>query len=234
MTLPTKTLGRLPWGAVASPEGRRRVREHLAGGGIVAYPTESSYALGADPANPEAVGSVFRAKGRPADKPLPVVAGSAAQLERLGVELPAGGLLGLEKAWPGPLTIVLPCAPGIAAASGRRELAVRVPGGESLRRLLLDVGTPLTATSANRSGEPPVLEPSGLESLAASEPVLILDGGVLAGGEPSTIVRLDAGTLVVLRLGAIGAGELARLAPAARIELGFSATSVEIPVEERR
>ena len=89
-------------GAEASSDLARFVRE----GGVVVYPTESSYALGADPASPSGVGAVFRMKRRAIGKPLPVVAASVEALEELGIEDAAAGFSGLEAAWPGALTVV--------------------------------------------------------------------------------------------------------------------------------
>jgi tRNA A37 threonylcarbamoyladenosine synthetase subunit TsaC/SUA5/YrdC len=106
--------------------------------------------------------------------------------------------------WPprgsGAVTVVLPIERPLPATAGESTVAVRVPGHEGLRRLLAALGRPLTATSANRSGEPPVLGGAEAERLVAAasatggppaEDVVVIDGGTLPGGPPSTIVRFD-------------------------------------------
>lgn len=204
-----------------------RLAETLAAGGVVVIPTESSYALGVDPTRGDAVERVFAIKGRPSGKPLPVVLGSIAHLERLGVRLPPGGLGGLEKGWPGPLTLLLPCASGLAAAAGAESLAVRIPGHERLRRLLDGLGFALTATSANRSGQRPITEVAAAVELVSGQPAVVVDDGRLPGGEPSTMVAFTARGASVVRQGRVSRARLAELAPQ-----WFSAGAVEIPVED--
>lgn len=199
------------------------VRGVLAGAGVVAIPTESSYGLAVDATNPEAVARVFELKGRPGDKPLPVVVASADAMPP-GCRVMAGLESKLAALWPAPLTLVLNLDPRrpIAAAAGRPTLAVRVPEHRRLRELLTVTG-PLTATSANRAGGRPLLEPDEVcELLSASPtPSLLVDDGRLAGGPSSTLVRVDAGSWRLLRRGAVeeatleaAAGVPASLGPA--------------------
>jgi L-threonylcarbamoyladenylate synthase len=163
----------------------------------VAIPTESSYGLAVDPCNPQGVERIYRLKRRDAGKPLPVVAADGAQLKALGVGLDGPGCPPLVALWPAPLTLVVPLADfgrGMPAAAGGDTLAVRVPEHAPLRDLLAAVG-PVTATSANVSGEPPVLTPEAagelLEGLGeeAARWALVIDDGPLPGGDPSTLVR---------------------------------------------
>jgi L-threonylcarbamoyladenylate synthase len=174
-------------------------------GGVVAIPTESSYGLAVDPCNPEGVARVYRLKRRDAGKPLPVVAADVEQLIALGLRLRGEDLDPLVALWPAPLTLVVPLASSrgsgvdsptvvaIAAAAGGDTLAVRVPDHPRLRRLLAQVG-PVTATSANVSGAPPVLDPEAARSLLArlgaeaARMALVIDDGTLPGGLPSTLV----------------------------------------------
>ncbi len=186
-------------------------------GGVLAVPTGSSYALAADPASSAGVERVFRIKRRPPSRPLPVVFAEPVHLESLGVRFPEEGLGGLERAWPGGLSVVLPCRPGIAAGAGSSSLAVRIPGNRRLRELLLELGRPLTATSANRSGEPPISTPAGLVSLLAGHDAVIVDGGASPGGEPSTLVRLAGDVAEVLRVGRVPIERLRELAPGLEI-----------------
>jgi L-threonylcarbamoyladenylate synthase len=192
------------------------VRTLLARGGVLAIPTESSYGLGADPWNSMGIETIYRIKGRERGKALPVVVAGIEQLAPLGIDLGIDPDMNIVKPlfahWPGPLTVVLPMVPSTArplpAAAGERSLAVRVPGHEGLRELLAAIGHGLTATSANRSGDEPVLDPAKLPGLLAGEDAMIVDGGVLPGGPPSTLVAIGEEGLVVLRAGRFPAERL--------------------------
>jgi L-threonylcarbamoyladenylate synthase len=180
------------------------LRAVLARGGLLAIPTESSYGLAADPRNRAGVEAVYRVKGREAGKALPVVVAGRGQLAGLGIDPDLPILEPLSGCWPGLLTVVLPLArtaPEIPAAAGERTLAVRVPGHDGLRGLLAALGHGLTATSANRSGGEPVLDPREAAELLAGEDAVVVDGGVLPGGAPSTIVAIEGSGPVVLRSG---------------------------------
>lgn len=177
------------------------LRALLARGGVLAIPTESSYGLGADPRNPEGVETVYRIKGRERGKPLPVVVADLAQLADLGIDPDLPILKPLSACWPGPLTVVLPIARPLPAAAGGSTLAVRIPGHAGLRRLLAELGHGLTATSANRSGGEPVLDPEAAAELLAGEDAAVMDGGALPGGPPSTLLEFRASGPVVLRTG---------------------------------
>jgi L-threonylcarbamoyladenylate synthase len=184
------------------------VRALLARGGVLAIPTESSYGLGADPWNAAGVEAIYRRKGRERGKPLPVVVAGVEQLAHLGIDPDLNIVKRLSAHWPGPLTVVLPVARPLPATAGERTLAVRVPGHERLRELLAAIGHGLTATSANRSGGEPVLDPAELPELLAGEDAMIVDGGVLPGGPPSTLVAIRGHELVVLRPGSFPAERL--------------------------
>lgn len=177
------------------------LRGLLRRGGVLAIPTESSYGLGADPRNLAGVETVYRIKGREAGKALPVVVADRAQLGRLGIDPTLPILDALFACWPGPLTAVLPLAQPLPASAGGNRLAVRVPGHAGLRALLADLGHGLTATSANRSGGEPILDPAELPELLAGEEAVVVDGGALPGGPPSTLVAIEGSGLVVLRTG---------------------------------
>jgi L-threonylcarbamoyladenylate synthase len=177
------------------------LRELLRRGGVLAIPTGSSYGLGADPRNRIGVEAIYRIKGREPRKALPVVVAGPEQLADLGIDPGLSILIPLSACWPGPLTVVLPVARPLPATAGEGALAVRVPGHDGLRRLLGELGHGLTATSANRSGEAPVLDPAGAAALLAGEDAVVVDGGVLPGGPPSTLVAIEEGGPVVLRTG---------------------------------
>jgi L-threonylcarbamoyladenylate synthase len=197
------------------------LQDLLRRGGILAIPTESSYGLGVDPWNPAGVEAVYRVKGREAGKALPVVIAGREQLAGLGVDPDLYIVERLLALWPAALTAVLPVERPLPASAGERTLAVRVPDHPALRELLAALGTGLTATSANRSGGEPILDPAGVEELLAGEDAMVVDGGVLAGGPPSTLVAIEEGGPKVLRTGKFPAGRLLE-------ELGRSADR-EIP-----
>jgi len=172
-----------------------------ASGGVVAIPTESTFGLAVDPADPAAVDTVFSVKGRSAGQALPIVAGTVGALERLGVRLDLPEFAPVLAAWPAPLTLVAPLERPLPAASGMDTLAVRIPDHGQLRELLTRLGRTVTATSANRSGEAPATRVEQVSSLLAGEEALVIDEAGLPGGEPSTIVGMQGGRLAVLREG---------------------------------
>jgi L-threonylcarbamoyladenylate synthase len=184
------------------------LRDLLRRGGILAIPTESSYGLGADPRNPAGVAAIYRIKEREAGKPLPVVVAGRGQLAGLGADPNLYIVERLLALWPAPLTAVLPIERPLPASAGARTLAVRVPDHPELRELLAALGHGLTATSANRSGGEPILDPEGAAGLLAGEDAIVVDGGTLPGGPPSTLVAIEEGRLKVLRTGRFPAERL--------------------------
>jgi tRNA threonylcarbamoyl adenosine modification protein (Sua5/YciO/YrdC/YwlC family) len=169
-------------------------------GGVVLLPTESFYGLGVDPDNPDAVARIFDAKRRPGSRALPVLCSDWQQLETL-VAVPDEHRVRLSRCWPAALTVVLRAHRPIAASPGG-TVAVRIPDHGLLRAVLYRTG-PLTGTSANRHGSPPQVEvDAALESLT-EHPDLVLEGGTLPGGEPSTIVDLTADQPTILRQGSV-------------------------------
>jgi L-threonylcarbamoyladenylate synthase len=177
------------------------LRDLLRRGGVLAIPTESSYGLGVDPRNPAGVEAVYRIKGREAGKALPVVAADRGQIAGLGIDPDLPILEALLACWPGPLTAVLPIARPLPAAAGEPSLAVRIPGHPGLLELLAALGHALTATSANRSGAAPILDPAEAAELLSGEDAIVVDGGLLPGGPPSTLVAIEERGPVVLRTG---------------------------------
>lgn len=185
---------------ISSPEEVFRLRELLANGGIAAVPTETYYGLAADPTNPAGIRRILEAKLRDEGKPLLVLFANRAQLERLGVEAPAAVLERYFQIWPAPLTVVFPIREPIAASRGASTLGVRQPASRKLRALLETAG-PLTGTSVNRSGSPPLDDPDAVETLFREIDVLV-DGGKTPGGKPSTVVDATRDPPRVLRAGA--------------------------------
>jgi L-threonylcarbamoyladenylate synthase len=167
-----------------------RVVEALTESGIVAYPTDTFYGLGVDPANAAAVDALVRAKGRRSE-PLPLIASDMARLEAHIGPLSAVARRLATAFWPGPLTLVVPfgaatLAPGVTA--GGQTIAVRVPAHLVARAVAESVGGLVTSTSANRSGEPPASTAQDVVRALADAVTLVLDGGPTAGESASTIV----------------------------------------------
>jgi L-threonylcarbamoyladenylate synthase len=185
----------------ASPDEIFRFRELLGNGGVAAVPTETYYALAADPTNETGVKRVFEVKGRDERKPLPVLFGSRVQLERLGVSVAADTLDHYFQIWPAALTVVFSIREPIPASCGQLALAVRMPAASKLRIFLSSVG-PLTGTSVNRSGSPPIERPDSVEALFRRDIDVLVDGGITPGGKASTIVDATVDPPVILRAGA--------------------------------
>lgn len=182
----------------------------LSHGGVVAIPTDTLYGLAADPRNRAAVDRVFAVKGRAAGQALPLVAADLEQVvATLGALTPIGARLAAQF-WPGPLTLVMTApahlAPSVTAESG--TIGVRVPDLLVTRALCEAYGHPLTATSANRSGEPPTPEPDEVVRSLGETLDGILDAGRTAGGPPSTLIDVRGEVPVLLRAGAISWKEI--------------------------
>jgi L-threonylcarbamoyladenylate synthase len=192
----------------------------LSAGGLVAFPTETVYGLGADAGNGEAVARLYEAKGRPAFNPLICHVADRAAAERLGrFDAAAARLAGAL--WPGPLTLVLPKAPEGAVAAlataGLDTIALRVPDHRLARALLREFGRPVVAPSANRSGHlSPTTAPHVLADLGGRID-LIVDGGATPVGLESTIVAC-LGEPVLLRSGGLPRAEIERALGRALVE----------------
>jgi L-threonylcarbamoyladenylate synthase len=174
-------------------------------GKLVALPTDTLYGLAADPFNRDAVARVFAAKGREAGKALPLIAADRAQIEASLGPLPATARALAERFWPGPLTLLVAAPPALVsgATGGAARVGVRVPDHPIARALCRAAGSPLTATSANVSGQPATADPDVVAASLASHVDVLLDGGPAAGGQPSTIVDVLDSTMTLIRAGAI-------------------------------
>ena len=176
----------------------------LADGGVVAYPTDTVYGLGADIFNPEAIQRVFEMKGRPADAPLPVLLSGVEQLAAV-VDSPPNAAHELAgRFWPGALTLVMRTSISLPAALLREgRVAVRVPDDPMCRRLIERLGRPITGTSANRTGCPAATTADEVRAQLGDVVDYIFDAGRSGGGLPSTVVEVDEVGLRVLREGAV-------------------------------
>jgi L-threonylcarbamoyladenylate synthase len=177
----------------------------LRDGRLVAFPTETFYGLGAHALDAAAVARIFRAKGRPGDKPLLVLVGSLAMVERVAREVPDRARRLMAKYWPGPLTLVLPSRADLPAAltAGTGTIGVRLSGHPVARALVQAVGAPVTAPSANPHAGPAPRTADDVLAALGSGVELVLDGGPTPGGPPSTVLDLTAARPVLLRPGAV-------------------------------
>jgi len=175
----------------------------LRAGGVVAFPTDTLYGLAVDPRRRDAVERLFALKGRDATVAVPLVASSLEQAV-LAADFGEAERHAAASFWPGPLSIVAPANASIAreALGGQTTVAIRVPAHEIARALARALGFPITATSANRSGEPAV-DSADAVAIALADVDALVDGGRAPGGAPSTIISFDDTRPVLVREGAV-------------------------------
>jgi len=182
--------------------------EVLRMGGIVAYPTETFYALGAMASSEEALSKLFSLKERGAEKAASLIIGTPSDADRLAAEVTPLAKKLMAAYWPGPLTLVLRAAEGLSSYITKEDtVALRVPGDSFALRLARAAGFPITATSANPAGEPPSVTADEVERYFKDSVNLLIDGGPAPGGEPSTIVDATSDTPRVLRQGELKVSE---------------------------
>lgn len=186
----------------------------LRGGGLVAFPTETVYGLGADATNGRAVAGIYEAKGRPSFNPLIAHVVDVPAATRQGVFPPAA--LRLAAAfWPGPLTLVVPRAPGCTvseiALAGHDSIALRVPAHPVVRAILAATGLPIAAPSANRSGHVSPTNAAHVTDDLDGRIDAIIDGGPTAVGVESTILACLGGRVSLLRPGGVTRADIERV-----------------------
>lgn len=191
-----------------SPEVRRAA-EILRAGGLVAFPTETVYGLGADASSGKAMARLYRVKGRPADHPVIVHFASAAEAFKWGEATRQAKSLA-ERFWPGPLTLILKRSPMAKdfVTGGQPSVGVRVPSHPVARDLLKEFGKPIAAPSANRFGRVSPTTAAHVREDLGGDVDLVLEGGPSEVGIESTIVDLSSDEAVILRPGKVSAAEL--------------------------
>src|SRR5262245_53809293 len=184
----------------------------LGAGGLVAFPTETVYGLGADAANPEAVAKIFQAKGRPSTHPVIVHLADARQLANWARDIPEAAHRLARAFWPGPLTLVLARARNVSdvVTGGQDTVALRVPSHPVAQRLLGRFGGGIAAPSANRYGRVSATTAEHVRREFGTAVGCVLDGGAARIGIESTIVDLSRGRPALLRPGWITAEEIER------------------------
>lgn len=192
----------------ANAEAIQTALQILQNGGLVAFPTDTVYGVGALAFDGKAVESIYVAKMRPIEKAIPVLIGDVTDMEKVGMDIPDIAYQLAARFWPGPLTCVIPKKPTLPeAVSATETVGVRVPDHEVACAILRAAG-PMAVTSANISGQQ---SPSTAQEVLAQlggRIDLIIDGGITPGGVPSTLVDCTGEELKVLREGPISMEEI--------------------------
>lgn len=185
----------------------------LRAGGLVAFPTDTVYGVGANATNAAAVGQLYAAKVRPEGKAIPLLLGDVRDLEGLAENLPPVAERLMDAFWPGALTLVVWRSPAVAdiVTAGGPTVAVRLPDHVVARALARALGGALAATSANVSGAREATTAAEVLDQLAGRIDLVLDGGRCAGGTASTVLDLTTEPPTVLRTGALDSGLLQRI-----------------------
>jgi L-threonylcarbamoyladenylate synthase len=174
-------------------------------GGVVAFPTETFYGLGADARNEAAVEKIFRIKGRNFRNPLSVIVANDREVIPLVEEIPAAAKILMQTFWPGPLTLIFRAAPSVSSrlTGGTGKIGIRVSSHPIARFLAAGLAGPLTATSANPSGGPECSSADAVIRTLGDLPDAVIDGGATPGGAGSTILDVTGFPPRILREGAI-------------------------------
>ena len=180
-------------------------------GDVIVFPTETVYGLGADALNPAAVEKVFQLKGRNPEIPIPVIVADRAMLKGLVHKIPPLAEKLAEQFWPGPLTLVLPGTPDTPKQLLNRTggIGVRISSQPVTTQLARELGRPLTATSANPSGQPAASTIEQAQKYFAGEIEIFLDGGKLPSKTGSSVVEIIDDCIKIIREGEISLEQLA-------------------------
>ena len=188
-------------------------------GGIIAYPTETFYALGVKYDLPHSLKRLYELKKRPREKAMPLIIGGRGALSGIVSpewleHAPRSALSIMERFWPGPLTLLIPAKEGLLEylTAGTGMIAVRMPGESFALRLAQHAGFPITATSANLSGRPSSDSAEKVIHYLDKGVDLVVNGGQTPGGLPSTIVDVSGGRVTIVREGVITREEIERFA----------------------
>ena len=186
-------------------ETERKALKEAAGilrsGGLVAFPTETVYGLGADATNPQAVERLNQVKGRPPEKPYSWHLASSDQIQTLVPSIPAKARRLMERLWPGPLTIVWPTAEG-------KTLGFRVPDHSVAQAFLRACGVLVVAPSANRAGASPAIDAATVLAAFDGDIHAVIDSGPTPLGRESTVVKVTGDGIEILREGAIASDRI--------------------------
>lgn len=222
-----------------NPQAIAEAGERLRAGGLIAFPTETVYGLGANALDDAAVREIFTAKGRPADNPLIVHIADEAGLAAVVANadsLPAAARAAMAAFWPGPLTLILPASSQLAAAvhPGMDTVGVRCPNHPVAQALIRAAGVPIAAPSANQSGRPSPTTAQDVQEDLASALDGIVDGGSCSEGLESTVVRIDDTGGTIYRPGSVTREALERVLGLPVVDATLAATDASAAPEDGR
>ncbi|CAA9577709.1 MAG: TsaC protein (YrdC domain) required for threonylcarbamoyladenosine t(6)A37 modification in tRNA [uncultured Thermomicrobiales bacterium] len=192
------------------PRALERAIASIQHGGVIAFPTDTVYGLGGSLAYPEALERIFAIKGRDRTRPLPVLLASPSDLSIVTASVSPALREMARLFWPGPLTIALPALETLPAqvVAHDNTVGVRVPDHSVALTIAQRCGGAIAVTSANISGMPPACRGDEIDPVLADQIDLVLDGGIAPCGRPSSVIRDDGDTIVVIREGAIPTADL--------------------------
>ena len=181
------------------------LKEVFKRGGIIAYPTETFYGLGADPFNEDALERLFELKGRPRGKPILVVIREVSELTLLAADIPDVATSLIKRYWPGPLTLVFRAKEGLSEllTGGTGKIGVRLSSSPVTQRLVEILRSPITSTSANPSGMSPARDYKEVLEYFDDAVDVVIKAERLSADQPSTVVDVTAEKPVVIREGVI-------------------------------
>ncbi len=195
-----------------APENLAAAIEPLKRGGVIVFPTETLYGLGADALNDAAVEKVFRLKGRDPRSPIPVLVADQEMLHTLAAKVPMTAQKLMDRYWPGPLTLVLPGRKNIPKplCNPTGGVGMRISSQPIATLLVKGLGRPLTATSANPSGKEPARTLQVAKNYFADRVDVFVEGGTLTSKSGSTVVEVMEDSIKIIREGEISGAELQR------------------------
>ncbi|MBM3157339.1 MAG: threonylcarbamoyl-AMP synthase [Chloroflexi bacterium] len=199
-----------------NPSMKRQIKlavEVLKKDGIVAYPTDTVYGLGADPLNEKAVARIYEVKNRPRNSPLPLLLADKSDLLKVSLIVPEIAWRLVEQFWPGGLTLVVKKSDWVpdSITAGGDTVGVRVPDHPVTIALIRGLGNPIVGTSANLSGKPSPVTAQEVRAQLGNKVDLIVDGGRCPGGIESTVVDISSAFPVIVREGAIPADAITQV-----------------------
>jgi len=199
-----------------NPELKRQIKlavEVLKKGGLVAYPTDTVYGLGADPLNEKAVARIYEVKNRPHNSPLPLLLADKSDLLKVALIVPEVAWRLVEQFWPGGLTLVVKKSSLVpdSITAGGDTVAVRIPDHHITIALIRGLGNPIVGTSANLSGKPSPVTATEVSRQLGNKVDLIVDGGRCPGGIESTVVDVSGPSPTLVREGAVSREDIAKV-----------------------
>jgi L-threonylcarbamoyladenylate synthase len=200
------------WLPVDHPDAPERAADVIRRGGLIILPTDTVYGVAADLWQPEAVANLYRVKGRPPDRAIPILLADIEDMSQVAAEVPDTAHKLAQAFWPGPLTIAVPKRAGMPEiVSALPTVGVRIPDHAGARAIIRACGGALAVTSANRSGQASPLTAQQAAQALGEGITLVLDGGPCQGGVPSTVVDVAEGDIRVLREGPVDEVALRRV-----------------------